>query len=50
MPKLPRETEVLIFLSNIFVNYWYLLLGVPAAAIFTLWTLAKTNERVQRSP
>jgi type IV pilus assembly protein PilC len=49
VPKLPRETEVLIFLSNIFVNYWYLLLGVPAAAIFTLWTLAKTNERVQRS-
>jgi type IV pilus assembly protein PilC len=49
VPKLPRETEVLIFLSNIFVKYWYLLLGVPAAAVAILWTLAKTNERVQRS-
>src|SRR3954470_10407706 len=33
VPKLPRETEVLIWLSNIFVKWWYLLLGVPAAAI-----------------
>jgi type IV pilus assembly protein PilC len=49
VPKLPRETEVLIFLSNIFVKYWYLLLGVPAAAAGILWTLAQTNEGVQRS-
>jgi type IV pilus assembly protein PilC len=49
VPKLPRETEVLIFLSNIFVRYWYLLIGVPAAAIAGIWFLAKTNERVQRS-
>jgi len=49
VPKLPRETEVLIFLSNIFVKWWYLLLGVPATAIATLWFLAKTNENVQRS-
>jgi type IV pilus assembly protein PilC len=49
VPKLPRETEVLIFLSNIFVRWWYLLLGVPAVAISTLWFLAKTNENVQRT-
>jgi type IV pilus assembly protein PilC len=49
VPKLPRETEVLIFLSNIFVRWWYLVLGVPAMAIATLWFLAKTNEKVQRS-
>jgi type IV pilus assembly protein PilC len=49
VPKLPRETEVLIFLSNIFVRWWYLLLGVPAVAISTMWFLAKTNENVQRS-
>jgi type IV pilus assembly protein PilC len=49
VPKLPRETEVLIFLSNIFVRWWYLLLGVPAAIAVTLWFVAKTNERVQRS-
>jgi type IV pilus assembly protein PilC len=49
VPKLPRETEVLIFLSNIFVRWWYLLLGVPAALVAGLWFLAKTNENVQRT-
>jgi type IV pilus assembly protein PilC len=48
VPKLPRETEVLIFLSNIFVRWWYLLLGVPAVAIATLFVLGRTNEKVQR--
>ena len=49
VPKLPRETEVLIFLSNIFVRWWYLMLGIPAALIFTAWFFGRTNERVQRS-
>ena len=49
VPKLPRETEVLIFLSDIFVRWWYLMLGIPAAAIAALWFVAKTNERVQRA-
>jgi type IV pilus assembly protein PilC len=49
VPKLPRETEVLIFLSNIFVKWWYLMIGIPAALIAFLWFTAKTNERVQRS-
>jgi type IV pilus assembly protein PilC len=49
VPKLPRETEVLIFISNVFVKWWYLLIGVPAAAITALFIVAKTNERVQRS-
>ena len=48
VPKLPRETEVLIFLSDIFVRWWYLMLGIPAAVIAALWFVAKTNERVQR--
>jgi type IV pilus assembly protein PilC len=48
VPKLPRETEVLIFLSNIFVRWWYLLIGVPAAAVATLFFLGRTNEKVQR--
>jgi type IV pilus assembly protein PilC len=48
VPKLPRETEVLIFLSNIFVKWWYLLLGIPAALVFLVFTLAKTHEGVQR--
>src|SRR5204862_6553714 len=49
VPKLPPETEILILLSNIFVNWWYLLLGIPAAAIAALWMLSQTNESVQRA-
>ena len=49
VPKLPRETEVLVFVSNIFVRWWYLLIGVPAAVIATLYFMARTNERVQRT-
>lgn len=49
VPKLPRETEVLIFLSNIFVRWWYLMLGIPAALIFGAWFYGRTNERAQRS-
>ncbi len=48
VPKLPRETEVLVFISGIFVKYWYLLLGVPTAAGVGLFFAAKTNDRVQR--
>jgi type IV pilus assembly protein PilC len=49
VPKLPRETEVLLFLSNIFVRWWYLLLGIPAAAVALTFFLARTNEKVQRA-
>ena len=48
VPKLPRETEVLIFMSNIFVRWWYLLLGVPAALIFGAWFFGRTSEKAQR--
>src|SRR5689334_23766010 len=48
VPKLPRETEVLIFISNFFVKWWYLILGIPAAAAAAIWIVAKTNDRVQR--
>ncbi|HUP29840.1 MAG TPA: type II secretion system F family protein [Usitatibacter sp.] len=48
VPKLPRETEILIFLSNVFVKWWYLLLGVPLAAGFIFWTVGRTNEKVGR--
>src|SRR3954467_12331264 len=48
VPKLPRETEVLIFISNVFVKWWYLLLGVPLAGGIAVWIVAKTNDRVQR--
>jgi type IV pilus assembly protein PilC len=47
VPKLPRETELLIGLSNIFVKYWYLLIGFPAAVAGTLYVLSRSNERMQ---
>jgi type IV pilus assembly protein PilC len=49
VPKLPRETEAMIFLSRIFVRWWYLLLGVPIAAVAATWFFARTNERAQRA-
>ncbi|MGE0356773.1 MAG: type II secretion system F family protein [Burkholderiales bacterium] len=49
VPKLPRETELLIGLSNVFVKYWYLLIGVPAAAVAALFVASRTSEGMQRS-
>ncbi|MGZ5037586.1 MAG: type II secretion system F family protein [Usitatibacter sp.] len=49
VPKLPRETEILVFISNIFVRWWYLLLGVPAALVTGAVLFAKTNEKAQRT-
>jgi type IV pilus assembly protein PilC len=49
VPKLPRETEVLVWLSAIFVRWWYLLLGVPVAAVTSIMIFARTNERAQQA-
>src|SRR4051812_46036759 len=46
--KLPPETEALIFISNIFVKWWYLLIGVPVAAGVAFWIVSRGNERVAR--
>lgn len=48
VPKLPRETELLIGLSNIFVKWWWALLGVPALLGAGLFALSRTNENIQR--
>lgn len=48
VPKLPRETELLIGVSDLFVSYWYLMIGVPAAAAAALFVAARTSEGVQR--
>jgi type IV pilus assembly protein PilC len=48
VPKLPRETEVLIFISNIFVKWWYLLIGIPAAIVVGGLAFARTSEKAQR--
>jgi type IV pilus assembly protein PilC len=49
VPKLPRETEALVWLSNIFVRWWYLLLGVPTALVVFAIVFARTNERMQHA-
>lgn len=47
VPKLPRETELLIGLSNVFVKYWYLMIGIPAGAAAAIYVVAQTNENLQ---
>jgi type IV pilus assembly protein PilC len=49
VPKLPRETEVLIALSNFFVKWWYLILGVPIVATTAAFVFGRTNEKAQRA-
>jgi len=49
VPKLPKETAALVALSNIFVKWWYLLIGVPAAAAIGAFVFARTNEGAQRA-
>jgi type IV pilus assembly protein PilC len=49
VPKLPRETEALVWLSNIFVKWWYLLLGIPAATVICVLVFARSNERAQEA-
>jgi type IV pilus assembly protein PilC len=41
--ELPMNTKILIALSNAFVNYWWLMIGVPVLVVFGLATIIKTN-------
>ncbi|HXF77824.1 MAG TPA: type II secretion system F family protein, partial [Usitatibacter sp.] len=49
VPKLPRETEALIVVSDFFVRWWYLMLGIPTVAIVALLFVARTSDRAQRA-
>jgi type IV pilus assembly protein PilC len=40
---LPLQTKILIFISNAFVNYWWLILGLPILAALALFTLVKNS-------
>lgn len=44
---IPLQTRALIFVSSIFVNYWWAILTVPIAAGIGLATLARTNPKVR---
>jgi len=45
VPTLPRETVVLIFISNIFVNYWPWLIGVPVVTGLAVFIFVRTSEK-----
>ena len=41
--ELPWNTKLLIALSNIFVNYWWLVISVPILLVITLTAVIKSN-------
>lgn len=41
--QLPLHTKILIATSNIFVNYWYLVIGLPVLVVAGLAFLVRTN-------
>jgi type IV pilus assembly protein PilC len=45
--ELPAHTKALIVVSNVFVNYWYLVIGVPAVLAIVLVIGVKTNPAVR---
>lgn len=44
---IPLHTRALIATSNFFQNYWYLILTIPIATVFSIKAMAKKNERLQ---
>jgi type IV pilus assembly protein PilC len=42
--ELPLHTRLLIATSEIFVNYWYLAIGVPVAVAIALAAMIRSNE------
>ena len=49
VPKLPRETEILIAISNFFVRWWYLILGIPVAAVIAAVVFGRTSDAAKRA-
>jgi len=45
--EIPMHTLVLIEISNIFINYWYLIFSLPFVVYFGLKTLVKNNRKVK---
>jgi type IV pilus assembly protein PilC len=44
---LPMHTRLLIFVSDVFVYYWWAILGLPVIAYFVLKYAARTNPAVR---
>lgn len=47
VPKLPKETEILIAVSNVFVKWWYVILGVPVAIGAAVFAAARSSDSLQ---
>ncbi|MBU1689733.1 MAG: type II secretion system F family protein [Gammaproteobacteria bacterium] len=45
--ELPFHTKALIFVSGIFINYWYLIIAIPLLAGAGLTFLIRTNPRAR---
>lgn len=45
--ELPLHTKILIWTSNVFVNYWYLVLGIPLLAAVGIALLIRSNPHAR---
>ncbi len=45
--ELPFHTKALIFVSNIFVNYWYVVLALPVIIFVSIKVLLQSSERAR---
>lgn len=47
--EMPAHTRALIFVSGIFINYWYLIIGIPivAALVLRAWLKRSEDARLQ---
>jgi len=45
--KIPLQTQLLIWVSHIFVSYWWLLLSAPPLAVAGIATAARVNPKVR---
>ncbi|MFY9329384.1 MAG: type II secretion system F family protein [Georgfuchsia sp.] len=46
--QLPMQTKILIGTSEIFVNYWYLIIGIPILAAFAINIAIHTSPKARR--
>lgn len=42
--QMPLHSRILIAVSNVFVNYWYLIIGLPIISVLLIVVAVKTND------
>lgn len=45
--ELPLNTKILIAISNVFVNYWWLVIGMPILIVASLATVIQANPKAR---